>query len=307
MDQKILSQAKKIIEEKHALAIEKFEQAKLSLMQNQEYSKIVAEIKLNTLSISKALSNNENIAVYEEKIAKLNKKLSDFESQYLNIKNFVYCDQCNDTGVYNERLCDCILNEYRQIIRNNSIKYNLSFEFKDNNILNIPCKQSVQLNKLYNETEEYCKIFPKNRYKNFLICGKVGVGKTCLLSAIYNGLINNNSNALFITVNDLNLKFLSYHTSKIKDKQYVLNNLINAEVLIIDDLGIEPINKNVTLEYLIVLLTEREHKATFFATNLTLTEIQDKYGDRIFSRLTNKDTTKLVYIDGDDLRHINKN
>ena len=69
---------------------------------------------------------------------------------------------------------------------------------------------------------------------------------------------------------------------------------------------IEPNIKNVTIEYLIVLLSERVNKHTIIATNLSPIEIQNKYGDRVFSRLTNKETNKLLYLDGDDLRHIDK-
>ena len=69
-------------------------------------------------------------------------------------------------------------------------------------------------------------------------------------------------------------------------------------------MGIEPTIKNVTIEYLTVLLSERAGKHTIIATNLSPLELQNKYGDRVFSRLTNKETNKLLYLEGDDLRHI---
>ena len=153
---------------------------------------------------------------------------------------------------------------------------------------------------------KYCEEFPNNKFKNILLCGKVGVGKSCLLSSTLNKLLDNGVNAQYLTAFHLNSLFLKYHTTNIKEREHIFSNLLKAEVLIIDDLGIEPIIKNVTIEYLTVLLTERINKHTIIATNLSSNEIQDKYGDRVFSRLTNKDTTKLLYLDGDDLRHKNK-
>ena len=108
------------------------------------------------------------------------------------------------------------------------------------------------------------------------------------------------------TAFNLNSLFLKYHTTNVKERDYILTNLIETDVLLIDDLGTEPIIKNVSIEYLTLLLTERQNKHTIIATNLTDEEIQNKYGDRVFSRLTNKNMSKLLYLDGDDLRHINK-
>ena len=197
---------------------------------------------------------------------------------------------------------------YKQILRNKSgVNALPTFTFKDNKITNINCLQSTNLSKLYYSMQSYCNDFPANKYKNIMLCGKVGVGKSCLLSATLNELLDKGIDCIYLTAFHLNSLFLKYHTTNIKEREHILNNLINADVLIIDDLGIEPLIKNVTIEYLTVLLSERVNKHNIIATNLTFNEIQDKYGDRIFSRLTNQTNTKVLYLDGDDLRHINKN
>lgn len=307
MDINSLNEAKKAIQLRREIALEKLAKAKEDFSSNEEYASIIKQIKLNTLNLSKALANNSDLSKYEKKDIILNKKLKEFEDKYLNPNNFFHCPICQDSGISNGKYCKCLIDAYKQILRNKSGINELPvFTFEDNKIANIDCKQSKPLNKLYDSMLKYCEEFPNNKFKNILLCGKVGVGKSCLLSSTLNKLLDNGVNAQYLTAFHLNSLFLKYHTTNIKEREHIFSNLLKAEVLIIDDLGIEPIIKNVTIEYLTVLLTERINKHTIIATNLSSNEIQDKYGDRVFSRLTNKDTTKLLYLDGDDLRHKNK-
>ena len=135
-----------------------------------------------------------------------------------------------------------------------------------------------------------------------MLCGKVGIGKSCLLSAILNELLSKGVDAQYLTSYQLNSLLIKYHTTDLREREVIMEGLVETDVLIIDDLGTEPILKNVTIEYLTVLLNERINKHTIIATNLSLSEIQAKYGDRVFSRLINKQKTRIIYIDGNDLR-----
>ena len=71
------------------------------------------------------------------------------------------------------------------------------------------------------------------------------------------------------------------------EKRAEFDQLIGCEALFIDDLGSEPVVQNVTREYLFSLLNERNiaHRATLIVTNLSLTQLRDRYGERISSRL----------------------
>ena len=77
----------------------------------------------------------------------------------------------------------------------------------------------------------------------------------------------------------------------------------------IDDLGTEPVLKNVTLEYLYLILNERltSNKATVITTNLDLNGIINRYGERIYSRITNKSNTFVCRFTGADLRKLQLN
>ena len=83
-----------------------------------------------------------------------------------------------------------------------------------------------------------------------------------------------------------------------------MENLLDVDVLFIDDLGTENIYKNVTAEYLFVVINERiaRGKQTFVSTNLTLNDIRNKYDERIFSRIVDKNVTFVAQLNGDDKR-----
>ena len=74
--------------------------------------------------------------------------------------------------------------------------------------------------------------------------------------------------------------------------------------MVIDDLGAEPIYKNVTLEYLLLILSERlaKNMPYIITTNLSQEQILDRYGDRILSRLNDKKHGVNIEIKGEDLR-----
>ena len=83
-----------------------------------------------------------------------------------------------------------------------------------------------------------------------------------------------------------------------------MENLLDVDALFIDDLGTENIYRNVTAEYLFVVINERiaRGKQTFISTNLTLDSIRWRYDQRIFSRLMNKDLTFVYQLVGEDKR-----
>ena len=82
------------------------------------------------------------------------------------------------------------------------------------------------------------------------------------------------------------------------------NIMIDAELLMIDDLGSEPIYRNVTIEMLFTLLNERMRmkRHTIIATNLNAEQMQARYGDRVASRLMDTKDTMIIGFAGGDVR-----
>ncbi|MBR2480277.1 MAG: hypothetical protein IKB56_03110, partial [Clostridia bacterium] len=59
---------------------------------------------------------------------------------------------------------------------------------------------------------------------------------------------------------------------------------------------------NVTANYLYCVLNERTDSTTCFTSNLTPEQIREKYGDRVFSRISHKTRSALIVLNGKDLR-----
>ena len=173
---------------------------------------------------------------------------------------------------------------------------NADFAIFDKNVVE-------DVKKLYDFAKKYAT--DRNPNKCFLtICGKVGVGKTHLTQCMLNEYIKREKFVQFINAFELNETFLKYYTSPIDEKQNVIETILTCDVLVIDDLGVENIFKNVTIENLYMLISMRQNanRITIITTNLQPDEINEKYDERIFSRICDKQNCYLFNFAGSDLR-----
>ena len=81
--------------------------------------------------------------------------------------------------------------------------------------------------------------------------------------------------------------------------------LFEAPLLLIDDLGTEPLIENVTVEELFNILNERQNAGlcTVISTNLTLENLQNRYTERVASRLADTRNCNFLGLMGKDLRN----
>jgi len=84
----------------------------------------------------------------------------------------------------------------------------------------------------------------------------------------------------------------------------LLAPLMEADLLLIDDLGVEPLMENITITYLYHLINERQARGrhTVISSNLTVNELQTRYTERIASRLTDPMQVKMIVLKGRDVR-----
>jgi len=75
-------------------------------------------------------------------------------------------------------------------------------------------------------------------------------------------------------------------------------------MLVIDDLGSETKLNNVSEEYLYLVLNERmaKKRSTVITTNLDYEQISARYGERIASRLFDKNNSIVTSVSNTDLR-----
>ena len=279
-------------------------------MDNKEYSELEYNLRSLAFDIAKKelgkIDNKQDKEKYNILYKKQTALLKDLGYTREDLQPNFSCKLCNDTGYNNGKLCECVYKRYNELIKKQSSYSNIiNYHFSDfsNDIYNNP-NEKANMTKLYKACKKFTEDFPNTNKTNLIFTGPVGVGKTYLISAIANELIEKNHFVNYLTAFELNQIFLKYHLADIKDKNDILDNLLNCDVLIIDDLGTEQIINKVTIEYMFLLLNERaiKNKHIIVSTNLTLNEILDRYGERIFSRLFDKRKAQVIGINNIDLR-----
>ena len=281
---------------------------------NPVYKKLDSLERQLILEISKCKTKNEtfkNLKANLETLRTEKKKiLTAMSLKESDLKPKYSCKICNDSGFVNGKPCECYKRRKNmELIKAFGLSANKDCSFKnfDTQICK-NAKQSESLRKIAEILEKWSEKYPNNTKNNIVIVGKTGVGKTHLTSCLANDLLEKDISVCFITAFDLNESFLKYHTSFDKTKYSWIEPFIEADVLFIDDLGTEPTLKNVTKNYLYLVLSERERfsRPVIITTNLMLDELNNRYDERICSRLCNKRNSNLIFIDGDDLRRIIK-
>lgn len=218
----------------------------------------------------------------------------------------VLCPECNDTGVHDGKICKCVWNDYIQALKQEcKIEEKAHFTFADCKLDGIKDEnQRNALSSFYAFMKQYADKLPAVKLKNVVFTGSTGTGKTCLASAVARKAVENGKSCKYLSAFEFNNEMLSAHTSPIAERGSKLHDVLTADLVVIDDLGVEPIYKNVTVEYLLLVLEERTRAGlcTLITTNLDDGDLQAKYGDRIFSRLVDKQHSRIVAFLGNDLR-----
>ena len=232
-------------------------------------------------------------------LAKMNLKESDLVPQY-------ECKQCADTGVYNGYVCSCYRKKRNEeLVKAFGIEVSKQKTFKNFNTK--VCKNEAQAKELVSlkeKLEKWVQDYPDVKKSKILLTGKTGLGKTYITECLANAFLEKGNSVCFVSAFEMTNCFLKYHSPFEKDKYSWIAPFIESDILIIDDLGTEPKFKNVTLEYLHLVISEREKysRPIVVTTNLESGNILDVYGERIYSRLVNKQTSFTYKMQGDDLR-----
>ena len=270
-----------------------------SLRENREFDEIYTAYTKKQLDLAKAELVEETLKLKHD-IDDLKTKINN----YLALNNIdktkmtpqYDCKICNDTGVAGGRICKCWAHELNLQL---SLRASSQTEFKSFSELNKNIMDETDL-KASEWLQTWCARFPNITKTNINIIGGAGCGKTFLLECVANELIKKGVVVFFKTAFEINELARLYHSGK----SYDFSDCLNADVLLIDDLGTEPVLKNVTKEYLYNLINTRQinNKPTLISTNLSLDNILDRYDERIFSRLANKNLSTVIQLISNDKR-----
>ena len=221
------------------------------------------------------------------------------------------CPICRDTGYVGEapaRFCDCFEQRLRLRQHEDGSMAGLgeqNFERFDATVAPEEDGQRERLVKARTVCEYYADHFPDTDFRNLLLSGEGGLGKTFLLNCVFERVTGRGYTAVRITAFRMFEAMRQQHMGN--DEKYDgFSALIGVPLLLIDDLGTEPMMRNITIEYLFTLLNERiaAKRHTVIATNLNPAQLKERYGERVASRLLDRSLCAAVLFKGKDMRHL---
>lgn len=217
------------------------------------------------------------------------------------------CPQCKDYGFIDGQPCTCYHDQFDLSSDATTIDAfdNQTFDTFDETIFPTKNNQQHQMISLRNYAQKYAMNFPNNQPRNLFLLGPCGIGKTFLLNCIGERVLQRGFSVEKVTASRFQQIIFN---DIIKDgNQRSFNRLLNAQLLIFDDLGAESAIGGATTiiaQHLYTLIDERmsTKRAGAISTNLSAPELQEKYGTRVFSRLLDTQSTYSIGLDGQDVR-----
>lgn len=291
---------------------------------NEVYSEIprIAEIDREISEISvrqakKLISGDTNALI---KLKEELKSLSVEKAELLDDNGFapdylqpIYdCPDCHDTGyTKNGDKCHCFVQASIDLLYTQSnIKDILDEEnfntfrldyFSSEIDPKIGLSPLDNITKAVETAKEFIRKFSFD-YQNILLCGNTGTGKTFLANCIAKEIIENSYSVLYFSAARLFEQLGKATFDKNNNSESsVYSDVVQCDLLVIDDLGTELTNSFVSTS-LFTCLNERHlcRKSTIISTNLSLTDIKDKYSERISSRISLN--YQIIKLFGNDIR-----
>lgn len=218
------------------------------------------------------------------------------------------CPDCQDTGYVDGAKCHCFRQAEISLLYEQS---GISEMLQSNNFSCLSYDYHTGEDRVHFEKAvETCKDFVKNfdsDYHNLFFYGTVGTGKSFLSGCVAKELIDTGHAVIYFSATGLFdlLQAAAFDLKNREERKNAYADLYQCDLLIIDDLGTELTNQ-FTASQLFSLLNERAigKKAVIISTNLSLRELQDRYSDRIFSRITSN--FKVCKLTGPDIRMYQK-
>ncbi len=215
------------------------------------------------------------------------------------------CPDCRDTGYIEGRKCHCFLQaEIRLLYRQSHMEEILKqenfrtfsyewYEGKDREVM----QGNVQEAHLFIDTFD-------QEFRNLLLLGEVGTGKTFLSNCIAKELMDTCHSVVYLTAFELFqllAKAAFGKDSSRENWEAGYPYLLDCDLLIIDDLGTELPN-SFTVSQFFLCINERilRRKSTLISSNLNMEALGSIYSERTLSRIISSYTIRQL--PGNDIR-----
>lgn len=292
-------------------------------MEIPEINEILTAISQTSIELSKLIVRKEaNFSDSFNKIKMQNiqgqatiKKLLKENNYPENYLEATYvCEKCRDKGYYNGERCTCFnklltrfaveqLNSEANMPECDFGHFSLDY-YKGISIPNCPdCYKKMSENLYF--CKEYAENFSLGSESLFII-GQTGVGKTHISLAIAKQVSAKGYTVAYGSLlNYMRIIEKEHFKRSANPETDTLQLLINTDLLILDDLGSE-FQTAFTESMLYNIINSRINLGlpTIISSNLSGNDLQQKYNDRIVSRLLS--VYKLLLFVGQDVRQLKR-
>ncbi len=213
------------------------------------------------------------------------------------------CAKCKDTGEVGDgktQLCTCALKKLQETERAGSrINDRETFEAFSTSIYPNDEQKRQALN-MKRFCEAYVAALPSPEKPNLLILGQSGLGKSYFGNAIAAAAIARGIRTIKATAYQCVQSILDGIDSRTSG----IAPYLDVPLLILDDLGTEPILPNITIETIFRILNERsaDRLPTVLISNLDREKLSERYGERVASRMIDGALTAILILTGENLR-----
>ncbi len=236
-------------------------------------------------------------------------KAAGYPEDYLDIP--YTCKKCKDSGIYNGKLCECHLALLQQLsvgelacspmlARSTFATFDVKYysEIKDAQLGFSPREY---MRGCFEMLKAYAENFTPQS-NSFFFCGGTGLGKTHLALAIVNRLTQLGFSVYYNSASAIIKQLEKERFGRSADS--LEEEMEKCDLVIVDDLGAEfatPFSEATINE--LVNNAILSGKPMIMISNLSVNELEERYGQRVVSRLNSFEVIEFI---GEDIRQLKK-
>ncbi len=316
----IYRKAQRILEERRDSAISEAQIRSDEIRStNPEIDELQKQLSAVGLEISQLFFYKGNTDEKVNELKNKSKKIIEKRSEILKKNGYsedamqpsYVCPVCEDRGFIGGRLCSCHRQLLKDIMKEEIRKFapiddctfdNFDLNYYSSEALENSIIPRQRVQKIFDAARLYAQNFSESS-KNLMFIGKTGLGKTHLSLAIANVVINKGYYVCYGTSQNICDDLQSEQFGRTDGINYTKQQVLGCDLLILDDLGTE-INNQYSIATIYNIINSRilSKKPTVISTNCEISELLEKYDQRISSRLTGEYTKMTIF--GKDIRNI---
>ncbi len=317
--QSVYLKAKELLDERRRSAeAAQQDRHSVAVMRCPEIAQVEAEMAAHGAEVIKLIAlgcdaqenirqlSERNLAAQAKRKALLAEK--GFSEDFLDVH--YTCPVCKDTGSHDGLYCKCYLDLIKEVARRAieavaPLKASTFSAFRTDYYPDVEdgtvgISQRKHMESVLTFCKEYAKDFSKSSQSLFMY-GKTGLGKTHLSLAIAGAAIDRGYNVFYGSVQTIMDALERDHFGKSDSPSSMKEDVLTCDLLVIDDLGVE-FSTQYTVSEIHNIINTRILKGlpTIISTNLDMKAVEDKYSQRIASRILGSYVP--VYFCGKDIR-----